>query len=272
MHVKQIIKFYTYRLQANFCILRSLASVDYSLFSWLPPLLWDRCQMSHLMTKPTIQIKQANVTPAKNWKLRIIKVEKWQKLTAGLNPNHMHIFKLWKKDVQSCIWSCTYKVPTVYILPQNLRSENDKVHKVENVKKIWGQKMTKFTKWKMWKKLIQGLYPNHMHISRPWRKHVQSLKNIGIKLYEEFRSQGTHCLYNLRSENDKVHKVEKVTKINARIISKPRAHLQTMEKTCAKFEKDWYKIVWGVALTRYRLSIHEVEKWLSSRSGKSDKK
>ena len=25
------------------------------------------------------------------------KVEKWQKLTAGLNPNHMHIFKLWTK-------------------------------------------------------------------------------------------------------------------------------------------------------------------------------
>ena len=61
---------------------------------------------------------------------------------------------------------------------------------------------------------------------------------------------------NLRSENDKVHKVEKVTKINARIISKPHAHLQTMEKTCAKFQKDQYKIVWGVVLTRYQLSVH----------------
>ena len=59
---------------------------------------------------------------------------------------------------------------------------------------------------------MQGLYPNHMHIFRPWRKHVQSFKKIGIKLYEELRSQGTHCLYT------------------------------------------------------------EVEKWLSSQSGKSDKK
>ena len=42
---------------------------------------------------------------------------------------------------------------------------------------------------------MQGLYPNHMHIFRPWRKHVQSLKTIGIKLYEELRSQGTHRLY-----------------------------------------------------------------------------
>ena len=61
---------------------------------------------------------------------------------------------------------------------------------------------------------------------------MQSFKEIGIKVYEELRP-----VSNLRSENDKVHKVEKVTKINARIISKPHAHLQTMEKTCAKFKK-----------------------------------
>ena len=53
--------------------------------------------------------------------------------------------------------------------------------------RIWGQKMTKFTKWQK----MQGLYPNHMHIFRPWLKK------------------------------------------------------------CAKFQKDWYKIVWGVVLTRY---------------------
>ena len=49
--------------------------------------------------------------------------------------------------------------------------------------------------------------------------------------------------YNLRSENNEVRKVEKVTKINARITSKPHGHLQTMEKTCAKFQKGRYKIV-----------------------------
>ena len=97
-----------------------------------------------------------------------------------------------------------------------------------------------------------------------------------MKLYKELRLQDNHCLYTfIESEvrNDKVHKVEKVTKINSRIISKPRAHLQTMAKTCAKFHKDRYKIVWGVALTRYppvsRLAqnlrsenykVHKVEK------------
>ena len=35
----------------------------------------------------------------------------------------------------------------------------------------------------------------------------------------------------------KVHKVEKVKNVNARITSNPLAHLQTMEKTCAKFQK-----------------------------------
>ena len=55
--------------------------------------------------------------------------------------------------------------------------------------------MTKFTNWKKWQKLIKGLYPNHMHISRPWQKHVQSVIKIDIKLNEELRLQGTHCLY-----------------------------------------------------------------------------
>ena len=125
--------------------------------------------------------------------------------------------------------------------------------------RIWGQKSTKFTKRKKWQKLIQGLYPNHMHISRPWRKHVQSFKKISIKLYEELCSQGTHYR-NIFIESE-VRKWQssqsgKSNKNYCNIISKPCAHLQTMEKTCAKFQKDWYKIVWGVALTRYPLSIH----------------
>ena len=66
-----------------------------------------------------------------------------------------------------------------YCLYTFIESEvrNDKVYKVE-----------KGTK------LIQGLYSNHVHISRPWQKHVQSFIKIGKKLYEELRSQGTHCL------------------------------------------------------------------------------
>ena len=123
--------------------------------------------------------------------------------------------------------------------------------------RIWGQKITKFTKWKKWQKLIQGLYPNQMHISRPWGKHVQNFKKICIKLHENCAHKvSTVTTFSYRSENDKVRKVEKVTKINARITSKPHAHLQTMEKTCAKFQKDRYKIVWGVVLTRFPLSIH----------------
>ena len=111
-----------------------------------------------------------------------------------------------------------------------------------------------------------------------------------MKLYKELRLQDNRCLYTfIESEvrNDKVHKVEKVTKINSRIISKPRAHLQTMAKTCAKFHKDRYKIVCRVALTRYPLSLdcmrscaHKVptvytlrsKNDLSSQSGKRDKK
>ena len=256
---------------------------------------------------------------------KFTKWKKWQKLSRIISKPHLQTMA---KHVQSFIMigiklyeelrsqgtHCLY----TFI---ELRSENDKVHKVEKVAKInsriiskphahlqtmaktcakfhkdrykivwgvvltryplslhfhriWGQKMTKFTKWKKLQKLIQGLYPNHMHISRPWGKHVQSFKKIGIKLYEELRSQGTHCHNTfIESENDKVRKVEKVTKINVMITSKPYAHLQTMEKTCAKFQKDRYKIVWGVALTRYPVyTLRRHEKWLKITSGKSDKK
>ena len=56
-------------------------------------------------------------------------------------------------------------------------------------------------------------------------------------------------VYSLRSKN--VHKVEKVTKNNLTIISKPHAHPHTMMKTHAKFEKDRYKTVRGVGITRH---------------------
>ena len=45
--------------------------------------------------------------------------------------------------------------------------------------------------------------------------------------------------------------MEKVTKNNLTIISKPHAHPHTMTKTQAKFQKDRYKTVRGVALTRH---------------------
>ena len=48
----------------------------------------------------------------------------------------------------------------------------------------------------------------------------------------------------------------KGSKINLKIIFKAHALLQAWEKTCAKFQKDRFKIVWGIAITRYPLSIH----------------
>ena len=68
------------------------------------------------------------------------------------------------------------------------------------------------------KKLRQGLYEKKMYIFRLWRKHVQSFKKIGIKLYEELCSQGTHCLYIesqklLSSQCGKVSEVKKMTKL-----------------------------------------------------------
>ena len=52
------------------------------------------------------------------------------------------------------------------------------------------------------------------------------------------------------TENDKV---KKVTQIDARIIFKPHAHLQTTEKTCAKFQKDRYKLFTITLIVRLTL-------------------
>ena len=55
--------------------------------------------------------------------------------------------------------------------------------------------MTKFKKQKKVTKIkAKLLYEAHIHIFRLRRKHVQSFKKIGIKLYE-LCSRGTHCLY-----------------------------------------------------------------------------
>ena len=124
--------------------------------------------------------------------------------------------------------------------------------------RIWGQKMTKFTKWKVTKINWRIISKPHAHLQtiektcakfqKVWYKIVW-----GVVLTRYPLSQHFHRIWGQKMTNG--HKVEKVTKINARIISKPHAHLQTMEKTCAKFHKGWYKIVW-VALMRYPLSIH----------------
>ena len=73
------------------------------------------------------------------------------------------------------------------------------------------------------------------------------------------RTQGTHYPFTLivkMPEKWLSSTCEKRDKNNLRIISKPRAYLQTMYKTPVKFQKNQYKTVGGVAHTRYPLSIH----------------
>ena len=131
----------------------------------------------------------------------------------------MYISRPWRKHVQS------FKEIGIKLWGVALTRYPLSIH----FHRIWGQEMTKFAKWKNWQKLMQGLYPNHMHIFRPWRKHKQIFKKIGIKLYEDLRSQGTHCLLIevkkwLSSQSGKSDN-------NLTIISKPHAHPHTMMKT-----------------------------------------
>ena len=134
--------------------------------------------------------------------------------------------------------------------------KNDRVNKVEK-----------------WQKLTAGLNPNHVHIFKPWKKNVQTCIKIGMTLYKDLCSQSTIvCTLFIEScgqKMTKVHKVEKVTKINSRIVSKLHAHLQTMEKTCAKFQKD-YKMYEEFRSQGthclYTFIDSEVRKWQSSQT------
>ena len=98
-----------------------------------------------------------------------------------------------------------------------------------------------------------------MHIFRPWPKHLWSLKEIGIKLWEELRIQGTHYLFTLIVKMSKKRLSSTCRKSdekkNLRTISKPHAYLQTMTQSPVKFPKNRHKTVGGVANTRYSLSI-----------------
>ena len=49
--------------------------------------------------------------------------------------------------------------------------------------------------------------------------------------------------------------MEKVEKINLRIMSEQYAHLHTKAKTSVKFQNDWPKTVGRVALTRRPLTL-----------------
>ena len=58
-------------------------------------------------------------------------------------------------------------------------------------------------------------------------------------------SQDTQCQYALvevEPKNDYFQTAKKVSKINLRITAKPHAHIQTLTKTPAKFQKDWLKL------------------------------
>ena len=71
---------------------------------------WTEVHLIQSQSEVTVQITMTNMygnTDRTSVKLmthlrkfehnKVNKLEKWQKLTAGLNPNHKHIYKPWKK-------------------------------------------------------------------------------------------------------------------------------------------------------------------------------
>ena len=114
-----------------------------------------------------------------------------------------------------------------------------------------------------------------MHISRPWQKHIQSFKKISIKLYEELRSQGTHC-HNIFIESEvRKWQSSQSGKSNK---NKCKDYIQTIctssdyGENVQSFKKIGIKLYEELRSQGTHCLYIEVEKWLSSQSGKSDKK
>ena len=98
----------------------------------------------------------------------------------------------------------------------------------------------------------------NLRVISKWHAHLQSLTKTPVNFQKDWEKiVGGVALtrYLLkRWTNGRTHgrkNVKKVTKINLRVISKCHAHLQSLTKTPVKFQKDWEKIVGGVALTKY---------------------
>ena len=163
----------------------------------------------------------------------------------------MYIFKPWKKDVQSCM----KKGLKLY---KELRLQG--IHCLYTFIKSEIRKWQSSQSGKVTKINSRIISKPHAHLKTMEKTCAKFKKKISIKLYEELRSQASHCLYAFiesevrKCQSSQCGKSDK--NYSKDYISKPYAHLQTMGETCAKFQKDRYKIAWGVALTMYPLSKH----------------
>ena len=109
--------------------------------------------------------------------------KKWQKIRQGLYKKHMHIFRLWRKYVQSSkmISIQLYKGVVLTRYPLFI---------------YWGWKMPKFTMWKKVKK-------HNLTITSKPHAHPHTMKKTHAKFhnnrYKTVRgvalTRGTNCLY-----------------------------------------------------------------------------
>ena len=115
---------------------------------------------------------------------------------------------------------------------------------------IGGKKWLSSQCGKVTKNVLTILPKPHAHPYTVKKTHAKFQNNQYKTVRGVVLTGGTHCLYT-EVKNDKVNNVEKVTKNNLTITFEAHAHLHTMTKTHAKFQKDRYKTIRGVALTRH---------------------
>ena len=152
----------------------------------------------------------------------------------SLNKTPAKFQKDWDKIVEGVALT-RYRM---YISSVVVEPKNDQVQTVKKVTKITLRVISKCHAH------LRSLNKTPVKFQKDWDKIVE-----GVALTRYISSVV------VEPKNDQVQTVKKVTKITLRVISKCHVHFQSLTKTPVKFQKDWDKIVGGVALTRYLMSI-----------------
>lgn len=91
-------------------------------------------------------------------------------------------------------------------------------------------------------------------------KHAIGMSVVRIKRNKQANSKNS-CPPPLKQLFKHGKKWQKLINFMIRCISKPHAYLQTMTKTHAKFQKDWYTIVGGIGNLKYTSLHYSIQAW-----------
>ena len=110
------------------------------------------------------------------------RTKKWQKVWQGLYEKHVHIFRLWRKHVQSS------KKISIKVYKKLCSRDTHCLY-------IEGEKWLKFTMWKKWKNNLTITSKSHAHPHTMKKTHAKFHNNRYKTVRGVALTRRTNCLY-----------------------------------------------------------------------------